>query len=223
MKKALFLFVLLLGITSVYAGDVANLVVLGFSKDASKFAFGFHGVQDKTYQAYANIYVIDAVTNDFLDSGVFKTSPTKTTYAQNSKTTFLALQNRAASYLKKYDISEERLGRPIYSQSEEGESEKNLMFRDFETNSEYTVTLHSKTNNRMESSFYITCDVINSNGNKRSYKVGREDVTRRGVKSYAIKKVIIDGSGSTLVFIIEKKEAENGGDSIRYMAEVVKL
>lgn len=223
MKKTLFLFILFSISISIYAGDVANFVMLGFSKDANKVAFGFHGVKDKTYQAYAQIYLIDAFTNDFLDNGVFKTSPTKATYAQSSKSVFLALQNRATPYLKKYGISENLQGRPIYSQSEEKEAEKTLIFRDFESNSEYTVVLHSQANNNMESSFYITCDVINANGDKKSYRVGNENITRRGVKSYAIKKVIIDDSASTLVFIIERKENEKGGDSIRYMAEVIKL
>ena len=221
MKKTVFLVLLFLNIVAIYAGDIANFVNLGFSKDGSKFAFGIHGVKDKTYQAYANIYLIDANTNDFLENGVFKTSPTKATYSLDSKTVFLDLQHRATPYLKKYGIIQEREGRPIYSQTEKTKDDSTLMFRDFETGDEYTIVLHSKSVSNTQSSFHITCDVINTNGNKRSYNVGHPDIVRTGTKSYSIKKIIIEGS--TLVFIIEKKELEKGGDSVRFMAEVIKL
>lgn len=223
MKKSIFLFLLSLNIVVIYAGDIANFVNLGFSVDGSKFAFGIHGVKDKTYQAYAQIYLVDANTNDFLENGIFKTSPTKATYALDSKTVFLDLQHRAAPYLKKYGIMQEREGRPIYSQTEETKDDSALMFRDFETGSEYTIVLHSKNISNTESSFHITCDVISTNGSKHSYKVGHPEIVRAGTRAYSVKKIMVDNSNSTLVFIIEKKEIEKGGDSIRYMAEIIKL
>ena len=223
MKKALFIFMLALGVVALNAGDVSHFVMLGFSQDGNKFAFGLHGVQDKTYQAYAQIYIVDAHTNDFLENGVFKTSPTKTTYSLDSKSVFLALQNRAVPYLKKYGISDERMGRTIYSQREDQVAEKTLLFRDFQTSSEYTVVLHSQEHGNANASFYITCDIINSSGAKHSYKIGNPSVSRHGAKAYAVKKIVIDSTNSTLVFIIEKKEAYKNGDSIRYMVEVLKL
>lgn len=223
MKKLFFFFILLLSFKVVYAGDVANFVMLGFSKDGSKMAFGIHGVQDKTYQAYAEIYIIDSFSNDFVSNGVFKTSPTRATYALDSKSVFLSLQNRATPYLKKHSISEENQGRPLYSKTEDNVDERTLIFRDFETNNEYNVTLHSKTDGNMQSSFHITCNVITSNGNKKTYTVGHPEIVRAGTKAYEIKKIIIDGTGSTLIFIIEKKQHEKGGDSVRYMAEAIKL
>ena len=223
MKRAFFIFMLTLGVFALYAGDISHFVMLGFSQDGSKFAFGLHGVQDKTYQAYAQIYIIDAHTNDFLNNGVFKTSPTRATYSLDSVSVFLALQNRAVPYLKKYDISAERTGRTLYSQREENASERTLIFRDFQTSNEYTVVLHSQEHGNANASFYITCDVIDSGGAKRSYKIGNPSIARHGTKAYAVKKIIIDSTNSTLVFIIEKKEVDKSGDSIRYMAEVLKL
>lgn len=223
MKKAFFIFILFLGAFALFAGDVSHFVMLGFSQDGNKVAFGLHGVQDKTYQAYAQIYIVDAFTNDFLENGVFKTSPTKVTYAQDSKSVFLALQNRADPYLKKYGISDERQGRALYSQREENINERTLMFRDFRTSSEYTVVLHTHKNGTSDASFYITCDIIDSSGAKRSYKIGNPGIARHGTKDYMIKKIITDESASTLVFIIERKETDKNGDSIRYMVEVLKL
>ena len=91
---------------AVYAGDIANFVNLGFSADGTKFAFGQYGLQDKTYRAYAEIYAVDIGTNTFLQNGIFRTSPSKQTEGKESKSTFLALQNRAQAALSKWDISE---------------------------------------------------------------------------------------------------------------------
>ena len=223
MKKVFFIFMLALGAFALYSGDVSHFVMLGFSQDGGKFAFGLHGVQDKTYQAYAQIYIVDAYTNEFLEDGVFKTSPTKTTYSLDSKSVFLALQNRASFYLKKYGISDERQGRTLYSQRDDKSNEKTLIFRDFQTSSEYTVVLHSQIHSNANASFYITCDVIDSGGAKHSYKVGNPSIIRHGTKAYTVKKIILDSTNSTLVFVIEKKEVDKSGDSIRYMVEVLKM
>ena len=223
MKKVIFLFLLFFSVFFIYAGDVSNFVILGFSSDGTMFAFGIHGVKDKTYQAYAEIYIVDARSNDFAEHGVFKTSPTKITYAQDSKSVFLALQNRATPYLKKYGISQDSKERILYSKTEDSEDNKTLMFRDFEKSDQYTVVLHAKNNNKGVSSFYITCDVLYADGSKKTYHAGHKDILRHGVKSYSIKKVLLDSSSSTLVFVIEKKEVEKDGDSVRYMVEVVRL
>lgn len=220
MRKTL-VFLFFLFQLAVYAGDVANFVNLGFSSDGTKFAFGQHGIKDGTYEAYAEIYLVDIASNTFLPSGTFKTSPTKNTYGADSKTVFLALLNRAQPYLARYNISQNLPGRPLYSQTDENKDDKTLMFRDFETNDEYTVIMHLDKKGGMEASFYITADIIKPNGTKIRKQIGRPEYIRSGVKSYSIKKVIVDHTNSSLVFIVEKKEFNKTGDSIRYMAEVL--
>lgn len=222
MRKTLILLSFLISF-SVYAGDVANFVNLGFSPDGTKFAFGQHGVKDGTYEAYAEIYLVDIVSNTFLSDGVFKTSPTKNTYGADSKSVFLALLNRAQPYLTRRNISQSLPGRPLYSQTDENKNDKTLLFRDFETNEEYTVVMHTEKKTSMEASFYITADIIKPDGAKIRKQIGRPEYTRKGVKAYAIKKIFIDNTNSSLVFIIEKKEYDKTGDSIRYMAEVMPL
>ncbi|ESY72670.1 DUF2259 domain-containing protein [Mesorhizobium sp. M0051] len=69
--RMLFLFaVALLGqfATSMAAraGDVAQLEILGFTKDGSVFAFEEYGVQDGSGFPYANRYYIDTSTDSFL-------------------------------------------------------------------------------------------------------------------------------------------------------------
>ncbi|RVD35217.1 DUF2259 domain-containing protein [Mesorhizobium sp. M4A.F.Ca.ET.020.02.1.1] len=48
------------------AGDVAELEILGFSKDGGVFAFEEYGVQDGSGYPYASRYYIDTVTDSFL-------------------------------------------------------------------------------------------------------------------------------------------------------------
>lgn len=51
---------------SAFAGDFANLNVLGFSADGSIFAFEEYGVQDGSGFPYANRFYIDTNTDQFI-------------------------------------------------------------------------------------------------------------------------------------------------------------
>ena len=53
--------------------------------------------------------------------------------------------------------------------------------------------------------------------------VGSPDIKRKGVVGYKISRIVADVSGHSLVFIIEKTIADEGGSSIRYMVETIRL
>ena len=203
MRKFYTIIVMTVFTAAVYAGDIAHFVNLGFSADGTKFAFGQYGLQDKTYRAYAEIYAVDIAANTFLPNGIFRTSPSKQTEGKESKSTFLALQNRAQVSLSKWNISEPRQGRVLYAQTESTEGNQTLFFRDFQTSDEYTVVLNTTQKTKTESSFYLTVEKTKPNG----------------TKDYAVKKILMDDSSSAIIFIIEKKEHTSAGDSFRYMVE----
>lgn len=219
MRKLYMIIVMAIFAVAVYAGDIANFVNLGFSSDGTKFAFGQYGLQDKTYRAYAEIYAVDVAANTFLSNGIFRTSPSKQTEGKESKSTFLALQNRAQVSLSKWGISETRQGRTLYAQTESTEGNQTLFFRDFQTSDEYTVVLNTTQKSKTESSFYLTVEKTKPNGTKVKKEVGRPNYVRNGVKDYAVKKILMDDASRALVFIIEKKEYTAAGDSFRYMVE----
>jgi len=219
MRKFYMILILAFCTLAAYAGDLANFVSLGFSTDGTKFAFGQYGLQDKTYRAYAEIYAVDVGANTFLPNGIFRTSPSKQTEGKESKSTFLALQNRAQVSLSKWDISETRQGRILYAQTEATEGNQTLFFRDFQTSDEYTVILNTTQKTKTESSFYLTVEKTKPNGTKVKKEVGRPNYVRSGVKNYAVKKILMDDTSRALVFIIEKKERAAAGDSFRYMVE----
>lgn len=221
MRKFYTIIVMAIFAATVYAGDIANFVNLGFSADGSKFAFGQYGLQDKTYRAYAEIYAVDVAANTFLPNGIFRTSPSKQTEGKESKATFLALQNRAQVSLSKWGISEIRQGRVLYAQTESTEGDQTLFFRDFQTSDEYTVIINTTQKSKTESSFYLTVEKTKPNGTKIKKEVGRPDYVRSGVKNYAVKKILMDDSARAVIFIIEKKEHTAAGDSFRYMVEAI--
>lgn len=219
MRKLYMIIIMAAFAAVIYAGDIANFVNLGFSADGTKFAFGQYGLQDKTYRAYAEIYAVDVATNTFLPNGIFRTSPSKQTEGKESKSTFLALQNRAQVSLSKWNISENRQGRVLYVQTEATEGNQTLFFRDFQTSDEYIVILNTTQKSKTESSFYLTVEKTKPNGTKVKKEVGRPDYIRSGVKNYAVKKILMDDASRALIFIIEKKEYAAAGDSFRYMVE----
>ncbi|MEM8542235.1 MAG: DUF2259 domain-containing protein, partial [Pseudomonadota bacterium] len=57
---------LVLSASSAFAGDFANLNVLGFSADGNIFAFEEYGVQDGSGFPYANRFYIDTNTDQFI-------------------------------------------------------------------------------------------------------------------------------------------------------------
>lgn len=223
MRKLYTIIITITFATCIYAGDIANFVNLGFSADGTKFAFGQHGLQDKTYRAYAEIYALDVAANTFLQGGVFRTSPSKQTEGQESKSIFLALQNRAQVALSTWKISELRQGRVLYAQTEATEGNQTLFFRDFQTSDEYTIVLNTTRKSKTESSFFLTVEKTKPNGTQVKKQVGRPDYTRSGIKNYAVKKILIDDTSRALIFVIEKQERSAAGDSFRYMVEATLL
>lgn len=223
MRKVCFFFSFIFCCFFIYAGDIANFVNLGFSQDGNKFAFGEYGLTDGTYTAYAEIYCVDVIKNDFLPAGIFKINSLKETDGKDSKNVFFSLLDRANYSLNKWNINQKNEGRAVYVSTENTVNESTLLFRDFETDDEYIVVIHKNKKSNMEASFYITVEIIKPNGSKIKKEVGQKDKTRNGVGDYTIKKIIIDNTNTSLIFIIEKHIYTKTGMSIRHMAEAVKL
>ena len=103
---------------------------------------------------------------------------------------------------------------------------KELSFRDFETGSEYAVsvkTLSEGAGKDVRSSFYIVLSVTDGTGKKATRTVGLPGLKRPGVKDYLIRRIVTDDSGKSLVFVVEKKLADRNGDSVRFMVETCRM
>ncbi|HNQ96569.1 MAG: DUF2259 domain-containing protein [Spirochaetales bacterium] len=226
MRKCTIALILCLLAVAAYSGDVASFVSLGFTKDASVYAFGQHGVTDASFASYSDVYYVDVAKNTFLPSGKFSAGPQASKGGHDSAVQFHELKQKAAAKMKNTLIDEQNQGRPLYVQAAEEGRLKKIEFRDFETGRHFDVTMHTLTDgtlSRVASSFYLLVRVTSSDGTVQSHTVGLPSYSRKGVKDYLIKRVITDTTGSSVVFVIEKEMYDTKGSSIRYMVETLTL
>lgn len=226
MRKLALLIVLAVQVAALSAGDVANFVGLGFSPDGTRYAFGQYGRTDADFRAYADILAVDVAKNDFLPGGKFQTSPDAATAGKDGKAAFQALQDTALGFLGKQSIDVASQGRALYVQAVNEPELKELSFRDFETGSEYAIsvrTLSEGSGKDVRSSFYIIATVTDSTGKRFTKTIGLPGYKRPGVKDYLVRRIVTDNSGKSLVFVIEKKQFDRNGDSVRFMVETCRL
>lgn len=226
MRKLAVCMMLAFSVLSVYAGDVANFMNLGFSPDGTRFAFGQYGVADVVYQSWAEIFCVDVVKNKFVPDGTFIVNPGTATSATDPRGVFASLQNKSAAFLAASKVDSALRGRTVYIQSEDEPSLKTIAFRDFETKSLYSVELKTfveGSGKEVRSSFYLLVSITGADGKEIRKTVGLPGFKRDGVQDYLIRNIITDNSGRSLVFVIEKKVYDRNGSSIRFMVETLRL
>lgn len=210
---------------ALHAGDVANFVNLGFSADGKAVAFGQYGVTDAEFRAYADIFCVDVTKNDFIKGGTFAAVPSSAG-GKDAKSVFSALQGEAAGRLKASGIDAANKGRALYVQVEDEPRLKKIEFRDFETGRTFSVvtnTLVEGSGMSVKSSFYLVVEITDSEGKSSRHTVGLPGYKRKGVSNYLVRRIITDDSGKSLVFVVEKEQADRNGSSIRFMVETLRL
>ncbi|MEM5947256.1 DUF2259 domain-containing protein [Spirochaetia bacterium 38H-sp] len=223
MKKTLIPLVLLLAIFSLYAGDAASFVNLGFSGDGNTFMFGIHGITQKDSYPYAEMYVVDVADNDFVPAGVKKkTYPVSFLPGQDSVAALLNLLEDNISLTKKYGIDHLNQGRLLYILANGAEPKDYIEFRDFYTSEEYHVTLVQTKKGSKESSqasFHIQLTKIDKSKNSITAVIGLPNYFRKGVMEYRIRQIILAPDNASLVFVVEKYYYDTDGPTIKYMVE----
>lgn len=211
---------------SMYAGDVASFVNLGFSSDGTRFVFGQFGITDSEYRSYADIFSVDVVKNSFIPNGKFSTLPSAATAERDGRSVFDALQNGSAPFIKSLGVDSAAQGRDVYIQAEDEPLLKNISFRDFESDATYNITVHTLIEGKgasVKSSFYLIVEIVSPDGKKITKTVGLPGFKREGIKNYLIRRIITDSTGKSLVFIIEKEQYDAKGSSVRFMVETLRL
>jgi predicted secreted protein len=226
--ELLICLILLMCVSAAWAGDSAVFVDLGFSPDGRTYMFGQYGVSLPSLKPWAELYIVDMATNTFVPNGRLSDAQNAPIKAgqDGSGILYQILANNAA-LTNRYRIDFQNQGQPLYISRDENPSAygETIEFRDFVNGKSYTAQLIPAINGNgiyARSSFYIKLDV-RSNGATRSYTVGTSGFVRERILSYNIKKVLIDPSGTSLVFVIEMKRAVEGGHDIRYMVEAVRF
>lgn len=220
--------VFLICVSGLWAGDSAEFVDLGFSADGRTYMFGQYGVRSPSLKPWAEIFVVDVRSNNFVHNGrISYTQDSPIKAGQDGSGVFYRLLN-TNSIANQYGINYQNQGLPLYISRTENppESGESIDFRDFIAGNTYSAELVSSVNGsgqNTKSSFIIKLECRSQNGQVKNYTVGTPQVSRALVKSYNIKKVIIDARGESLIFVIEMKRIAENGYDFRYMVEALRL
>jgi predicted secreted protein len=219
----------MISISSLWAGDSAVFVDLGFSPDGRTYMFGQYGVLSPSLKPWAEIYVVNMETNNFVPNGkVTRTQDTAIKAGQDGSGVFYQLLNSNSALASRYNVNFQNQGQPLYISRDENPPERGetIEFRDFISGKNYIARIIptiTGSGQNTRSSFYIDLEIRSSNGMTSKISIGNPQIVRQKIASYNIKKVFIDSTGNSIVFVIEMRcIAENGFDT-RYMVEVLKF
>ncbi|MDR0503291.1 MAG: DUF2259 domain-containing protein [Treponema sp.] len=230
LKKLFIIFsVIILTVSAVWAGDSASFVDLGFSPDGRTYMFGQYGVQSQTLKPWAELYVVDVRSNDFIANGrVSFTQDSPIKAGQDGSGVFYRLLTNNSGLANQNSVNFQNQGLPLYISRAENppENGERIDFRDFISGNTYKAELISSRNGsgqNVSSSFCIKMEVRAGSGQIKNYTVGSPSITRAKIHSYNIKRVLIDSTGNSIIFVIEMKQIAEGGFNTRYMVEAQRL
>ena len=212
-------------INPLFGGDTARFVNFGFSGDGTHFMFAQYGYIAERGKAYSDLFIVDVSRNIFISGGV-KHGEFETVIepGQSSDGALFTLLEDSVILRKRYGISYMEKGRPLYiriASSETNEDKNNLQFRDFETDTKYTIDLNktiSGDGKNQNSSFYILLNIEYKDGTRKDFKIGHPDYKRSGITDYTINRILLSPGEESLVFIISKTDINL---NVRYMIETV--
>lgn len=215
--------------TSVFAGDSASFVDLGFSADGTVYMFAQYGIETESRKPWAELFTVDVPKNAFVPGGVKKSVGSSPAEAgQDGSGTFHTLLADNGALAKKYKVDHTREGTPLYVAVENGggKAGEPIEFRDFDSGSSYKAALVSYVEgcgDSLQSSFFLTVERTAKDGKVKKYTVGAPSRKRPGVSSYAVRRVIAAPKDGSLVFVIEMSKPVRKGVDIRYMVEAFRL
>jgi predicted secreted protein len=230
-KSILFILILLLsGIFSIWAGDTATFVDLGFSPDGRVYMFAQYGIQAKTLRPWADLFAVDVNRNSFISGGtVSYVHDTAAVSGQDGAGAFYRLLSRNTALADQAGVNFLVQGHLLYVALDEdmlAPPGRTVEFRDFNNGTSYKARLVTQTEgsgNNLKSSFYIDFEQNSRNGTRKSYVAGTPHVKRPLVAEYRICKVILAPRNNSIVFVIEQKKQGESGFDTRYMIETLPL
>ena len=225
----LVLIVLMVSGGVLWAGDVASFVDLGFSEDGKIYMFAQYGVDEHTLRPWAELYIVDVDSNDFVPGGRISYRNDKpVALGQDGSAALLRIVSHNTGIIRKYRTNFMRQGIPLFISLEDirNLSGQTINFRDFEHSVYYSASLKSMLYGggpSTKSSFHIFFNSLNGKGVKKTYNVGNPGIKRNGVTTYSIKKVIVNPERTSMILVIEMTVLNGSGADIRYMVEAIRL
>ena len=231
LKKTISIFSLLLFtcVSALWAGDSAVFADLGFSHDGRTYMFGQHGVLSPSLRPWAEIFIVDVASNRFVDNGRASfTQNTPIRAGQDGSGILHRLVSNNTSLINRYNIVFSNQGLPLYISRNEAPPRNGevIEFRDFLSGKSYRAQLVpsiSGSGMNVSSRFHINLEARQPNGQTRTYTVGTPNFSRERISQYNFKRVVIDSTGNSIIFVIEMRRVVENGHDIRYMVEAVRL
>jgi predicted secreted protein len=226
------LFLMVWGLFSLRAGDVATFVDLGFSPDGAVYMFAQYGVQATTLRPWAELFAVDVARNNFVAGGRLSyIHDTAAIPGQDGAGAFYRLISRNTSLAENHGVNFLTQGHLLYVALDNdalAPAGNPIEFRDFNSGNSYRAALVPQmtgSGSSLRSSFYIDFERISKNGSRKSYVAGSPQIKRPLVAEYRICKVVLDPRQDSVIFVIEQKiQSEAGSDyDIRYMVEALAL
>jgi predicted secreted protein len=221
---------LFFGIFSLWAGDTATFVDLGFSPDGKVYMFAQYGIQSGTLRPWADLFIVDVPKNNFVSGGRLSYVHNQPVVSgQDGSGALYRLIAQNASMAEKYRINYCFQGQPLFiavNGEAEFETRIPIVFRDYESGANYRASLVSYTEGfgaNLRSSFYINLERTRRDGSRKTYTVGNPQIKRPLIASYCIRKVMIAPHDGSMIFLIEMKKQEGDSFNIRYMVEALRL
>jgi len=231
LKKTIITLIILACVFAVplWAGDSAVFVDLGFSPDGRTYMFGQYGVLSPSLRPWADIFIVDMASNNFVPNGrITHTQNEPIRAGQDGSGILHQLLANNSAIINRYNVNTQNQGLPLYISRDENPPPRGetIEFRDFVSGRSYRAQLVptiTGTGVNTRSQFHINLEVRQPNGQTRTYTVGTPHFIRQRISSYNIKRVIIDSTGNSLIFVIEMRRVADNGHDIRYMVEAVRF
>jgi predicted secreted protein len=232
LKKTVLtlLVILLTSVSALWAGDSAVFVDLGFSQDGRIYMFGQYGVLSPSLCPWADLYIVDVASNNFVQNGrVSLKQDTPIKAGQDGSGTLHILVSNNSSLTNRYGINFQNQGIPLYITRDERpqpRGEKIDFRRDYLSGERCTAQLIptiTGSGRNVSSKFHINLEITSPNGQLKRYTIGTPNYVRQGIAQYNIKKVLINTSGNSIIFVIEMLLIADNGYNVRYMVETVRL
>jgi predicted secreted protein len=219
--------ILFLSISSLWAGDTATFVDLGFSPDGRAYMFAQYGVQSGTLRPWADLFIVDVPRNNFVSGGrISYVHDRPVVSGQNGSGALYRLIAQNAALAERHRIDYCFQGQPLYIALDGVPPNAPIEFRDFESGASYRAALISQvegTGPSLRSSFFINLERTASDGSRKTYTVGTPQLRRPNILSYRIRRVMIAPRDGSMIFVIEMKRQDGRDFDIRYMVEAVRL
>jgi predicted secreted protein len=221
-RLALVWVLFLLAALAASAGDVAQFVNLGFSKDARYFMFGQFGISEKDSTPWADTFIVDVPANSFAVKGTKKFSGAQPVDpGANGLGALLNALSDGLTRTKQLHIDHLATGRLLYVLLDGAQAADSLEFRDFQSGRSYKIALTQSTGTG-GAAYSIAISFTEKDGTLKSFTAGDPSFKRSGVKAYHIKQIILAPDGASLVFIVQKEEQDTHGNNVRYMVETAR-